>query len=176
MADRTFDLTECIARATQHAEFRNVYGNRFSSSVMHEFYSRKMRSAYSLSNTKSIAVSKGLSALVTELVPRLAPHRLPETDSVCNGLYLRWSRFLDRSLKWIPFFSTPGFPVVAGTHETRRPHPCQSDKWSDVWSCMDYLRNTQESTRNWSVASTVAPVEKAVGGTENRIGVCSIER
>ena len=81
-------LTECIERAVQHAQFRNVYGNRFDSLVMRELYARKRKRDYSLSNTDAISVHEdALAALVSELLPKLARYSLPETGSVCNGLY-----------------------------------------------------------------------------------------
>ena len=81
-------LTGCIERAVQHAAFRNVFGNRFDSSVMHEFYARKMKRDYSLSNTDAISVREGeLTALIAELSPKLEGYRVPETGEICNGLY-----------------------------------------------------------------------------------------
>ncbi|MDE2718722.1 MAG: hypothetical protein OXI33_17155 [Chloroflexota bacterium] len=77
-----------MARAVQCAQFRNVYGIRFGSPVMREFYANKRKSDYSLSNTEAITVSSGaLTELVAELGPHLAPYRLPESGAVCNGLY-----------------------------------------------------------------------------------------
>ena len=81
-------LTECIGRAVQHAQFRNVFGNDFGSPMMRELYARKMKRGYSLSNTDAISVPESeLSGLVAELLSKLAPYRLPETGAVCNGLY-----------------------------------------------------------------------------------------
>ena len=81
-------LTVCIERAVQHAQFRNVYGNRFDSPVMRDLYSRKMKRDYSLSNTDAIGLHQGaLTDLVSELLPKLARYSLPETAAVCNGLY-----------------------------------------------------------------------------------------
>ena len=81
-------LTECIGRAVQHVQFRNVFGNGFGSPMMRDLYARKMKRGYSLSNTDAISVPESeLSGLVAELLPKLAPYRLPETGAVCNGLY-----------------------------------------------------------------------------------------
>ena len=81
-------LTECIARAVQRAQFRNVRGNRFDSPAMRELYATKMKREYSLSNTDAIILHKGASAeLVSELLPKLTPYSSPESGAVCNGLY-----------------------------------------------------------------------------------------
>lgn len=81
-------FTECIEEAVQHAEFRNVFGNRFGSSVMHELYSKKTKRGYSLSNTDAISMpERKLTALVAEISPELEGYMVPETGAVCNGLY-----------------------------------------------------------------------------------------
>ncbi len=81
-------LTECIQRAVRHAQFRNIYGKRFDSSVMREFYARKLRSEYCLSNTDAIGVRETeLTGLVSELTPMVARFISPETGAVGNGLY-----------------------------------------------------------------------------------------
>ena len=81
-------LTECIGRAVHQAEFTNVLRQRFNSSVMHEFYARKMKSEYSLSNTDTISVRETeLTELVSELTPMVACYTSPETGAVGNGFY-----------------------------------------------------------------------------------------
>ena len=81
-------LTECIGGAVRQAQFRNVYKNRFDSSVMHEFYARKMRREYCLSNTDAISVREAeLTDLVSVLTPMVARYISPETGAVGNGFY-----------------------------------------------------------------------------------------
>ena len=81
-------LAECIGRAVHQAEFMNVLRQRFDSSVMHEFYARKMRSEYSLFNTERISVSETeLTDLVSELTPMVAQYTSPETGAIGNGFY-----------------------------------------------------------------------------------------
>ena len=81
-------LTDCIGGAVHHAKFRNVFGQRFDSSVMSQFYARKMKREYSLSNTDAIDL-RGiqLTGLVSELTPMVARFISPETGAVGNGLY-----------------------------------------------------------------------------------------
>ena len=82
-------LVECIGRAVQHTQFKNVRGNRFDSSVMREFYDRKWYREYRLSNTDAISVPETeLTDLVSELAPMVAHYRSPETGEVGNGLYM----------------------------------------------------------------------------------------
>ena len=81
-------LAERIGRAVQTAQFKNVFGQRFDSTVMRELYARKLKRAYSLSNSDAICVQQGeLTNLVSELSPKLVPYRLPRDGAVCNGLY-----------------------------------------------------------------------------------------
>ena len=81
-------LTECIRRAVRHAQFKNISGNCFESSVMREFYVRKMRREYCLSNTDAISVRETeLIDLVSELKPMVARYCSPETGAVGNGFY-----------------------------------------------------------------------------------------
>ena len=81
-------LTECIRRAVHQAVFTNVLKQRFDSSVMHEFYARKMRREYSLSNTDSISVRETeLTDLVSDVSPMVAPYTSPETGAIGNGFY-----------------------------------------------------------------------------------------
>ena len=81
-------LTEYIGRAVHQAEFKNVFRQRFDSSAMHEFYARKMRREYSLSNTDSISVRETeLTHLVSELTPIVAHYTSPETGVIGNGFY-----------------------------------------------------------------------------------------
>ena len=88
MGMATESLTECIRTAVQHTQFRNVFGQRFGSPVMREFYARKMKREYSVPKAEAIRVSEtALAALVNELLPRLEPYRLPENGAVCSGLY-----------------------------------------------------------------------------------------
>ena len=82
-------LTECIQRAVRHTEFTNIYGNFFESSVMREFYVRKRRMEYGLSNTDAINVREAeLTNLVSELLPMVTRYRSFQTGAVGNGLYL----------------------------------------------------------------------------------------
>ncbi len=95
-------LKECIGRAVHHAQFRNVFGQFFDSSVMHQFYARKMRSEYCLSNTDAISVRETeLTDLSSELVPMVASYTSPETRAVGNGLY-----------KLMGASASPGLPSV----------------------------------------------------------------
>ena len=81
-------LTERIGRAVPQAEFTNVLRQRFDSSVMHEFYARKMRTEYSLSNTDTIGVRETeLTDLVLELTPMVAHYTSPQTGVIGNGFY-----------------------------------------------------------------------------------------
>ena len=81
-------LTDCIGRAVHQVEFTNVLRQRFNSSVMHEFYARKMRSEYSLSTTDTISVRETeLTDLVSELTPMVAHYTSPETGAIGNGFY-----------------------------------------------------------------------------------------
>ena len=81
-------LTEVLRRAVRQAKFRNVWGQQFDSRMMRELYAKKLKRAYSLSNTDAISLHDGvLNDLVSELSPKLARYRLPETGAVCNGLY-----------------------------------------------------------------------------------------
>ena len=81
-------LTECIARAVHQAEFTNVLGQRFDSTVMHEWYARKRWREYSLSNTDAISVRETeLTDLVSELTPMVAYYTSPETGTIGNGFY-----------------------------------------------------------------------------------------
>ena len=81
-------LTECIGRAVHQAEFTNVLRQRFDSSVMHEFYDRKMRREYSLSNTDAISVREtDLTDLVSKLTPMIAHYTSSETGAIGNGFY-----------------------------------------------------------------------------------------
>ena len=81
-------LKECIGRAVYQAEFTNVLRQRFDSSVMHEFYARKMMTEYSLSNTDAIGVRETeLTDLVSELTPMVAHYTSPETGAIGNGFY-----------------------------------------------------------------------------------------
>ena len=81
-------LTECIGRAVHQAVFTNVLKQRFNSSVMHEFYARKMRREYSLSNTDAISVRETeLTDVVSELTPTVAHYTAPETGAIGNGFY-----------------------------------------------------------------------------------------
>ena len=82
-------LTECIQRAVHQAQFRNVYGNCFESSVMHELYAKKIKRGYCLSNMDAISVRETeLTALVSELLPMVVRYRSPQTGAVGNGLYM----------------------------------------------------------------------------------------
>ena len=84
----TANLRECIGRAVRQAEFTNVLRQRFDSSVMHEFYARKMKREYSLSNTDTISVrGVELKDLVSQLTPMVADYTSPETGEIGNGLY-----------------------------------------------------------------------------------------
>ena len=81
-------LAECIRRAVHQAVFTNVLKQRFDSSVMHEFYARKMRRGYSLSNTDSISVRETeLTDLVSDVSPMVAPYTSPETGAIGNGFH-----------------------------------------------------------------------------------------
>ncbi len=81
-------LTVCIGRALQHTQFRNVFRQRLDSSVMGQFYARKMRRQYCLSNTDAIGVRESeITHLVDELEPLVNRYRLSETGAVGNGFY-----------------------------------------------------------------------------------------
>ncbi len=81
-------FTEYIRRAVGQTQFRNVWGNRFDSSVMHELYARKRRREYCLSNTEAISVRETeLADIVSELTPMVARYSSHETGAVGNGLY-----------------------------------------------------------------------------------------
>ena len=81
-------LTECLRRAVRHAQFKNVYGNCFGSSEMYDFYARKMRRGYCLSDADAISVRETeLTDLVSELKPIVARYCSPETGAVGNGFY-----------------------------------------------------------------------------------------
>ena len=81
-------LAECIGRAVPQAEFTNVLGQRFDSSVMHDLYARKRWREYGLSNTNTISVRETeLTDLVSELTPMVAYYTSPETGAIGNGFY-----------------------------------------------------------------------------------------
>ena len=81
-------LTECIGRAVHRAEFTNVFGQRFDSSVMRDLYARKVDRGYRLSNTDAIRIPETeLSDIVSELTPMVASYTSPETGAVGNSFY-----------------------------------------------------------------------------------------
>ena len=81
-------LKECIGRAVHQTVFTNVLKQHFDSTVMHQFYVRKMKREYSLANTDAISVRETeLTDLVSQLTPMVAPYISPETGAIGNGLY-----------------------------------------------------------------------------------------
>ena len=78
-------LTACIGRAVRPAQFRNVHENRFDSSVMHEFYARKVRMEYCPSNTDAISVHAAEPTdLVSVLMLMVGHYTAPETSEVSH--------------------------------------------------------------------------------------------
>ena len=81
-------LEHCIERALGHTQFRNVWGQSFGASAMHELYAGKRHHQYCLSDASSVGVPAGeLADLVSEIVPMLAPYRASDSGAVGNGLY-----------------------------------------------------------------------------------------
>ena len=81
-------LGERIERAMREARFRNVWGQSFDVSVMHELYARKRHHEYRVTGAESISVGEGeLAVLVAAIAPMLAPYRASNTGPVGNGLY-----------------------------------------------------------------------------------------
>ena len=52
-------LPECIGRAVRRTQLIYVYVNRLDSSVMREFYARKKKRGYFLSNENAMRVRDG---------------------------------------------------------------------------------------------------------------------
>ena len=82
-------LTEDVGRAVRHAQFRNVLGSYFDSSVMRDLYARKMWREYCLSNTDAVNVREPeLTDLVKDLLPMVESYRSSGNGAIGNGLYM----------------------------------------------------------------------------------------
>ena len=82
-------LKERLEEAVEQTTFRNVYGHTFKSSVLSNFYARKMPE-HRLSPGKNAVVvdEAALYNLVSELDPLLAHYKSRDSGLIGNGLYL----------------------------------------------------------------------------------------
>ena len=81
-------LEHRIERALGQTRFRNVWGQGFDASAMHELYAGKRHYDYRLSGAESVSVRESEFAdLVSAIAPMLAPYRAADSGAVGNGLY-----------------------------------------------------------------------------------------